>query len=135
MAESGSIGQKHTRAIRALLVCPGVPEAAELTGLGERTIYRWLKNPDFRRQLADAERAILEDAQRRLLQLQTPAIDALAALLDPDADTAAGVQLRAVELTLSHVLKLREAIEIETRLEALETAVLTKAASVAGVWP
>jgi hypothetical protein len=37
--------QEHT--IAALLTAPSVAEAAQSAGVGEPTLYRWLKEPAF----------------------------------------------------------------------------------------
>ena len=69
MATIGSIAAKQSRAIRALLVCKSIPEAARQTGFGERTLHRWMKAPAFRQALADAENGLLDATQRRLVGL------------------------------------------------------------------
>ena len=123
MAENGSkLSAKQHRAITALLTSKSVTEAAVATGQGERTIYRWLSEPDFRQALSAAEGDLIDVATRRLLQLQGSALDTLEALLGDGADASAGVRLRAAQVTLDHLLKLREMRDIEQRLAALEAA-------------
>ena len=123
MAENGSkLSAKQHRAITALLTSKSVTEAATATGQGERTIYRWLSEPAFRQALSAAEGDLIDVATRRLLQLQGGALDTLEALLGDGADASAGVRLRAAQVTLDHLLKLREMRDIEQRLAALEAA-------------
>lgn len=124
MAENGSkLSAKQHRAITALLTSKSVTEAATATGQGERTIYRWLSEPAFRQALSAAEGDLIDVATRRLLQLQGSALDTLEALLlGGDTDVSAGVRLRAAQVTLDHLLKLREMRDIEQRLAALEAA-------------
>ena len=123
MAENGSrLSAKQHRAISALLTSKSVTEAAVATGQGERTIYRWLSEPDFRQALSAAEGDLIDVATRRLLQLQGGALDTLEALLSDDTDASAGVRLRAAQITLDHLLKLREMRDVEQRLQALEAA-------------
>ena len=123
MAENGSkLSAKQHRAITALLTSKSVTEAATATGQGERTIYRWLSEPAFRQALSAAEGDLIDVATRRLLQLQGSALDTLEALLGDGADASAGVRLRAAQVTLDHLLKLREMRDIEQRLAALEAA-------------
>ena len=126
MATTGSIAAKQARAVRALLVCKSIPEAARQTGFGERTLHRWMKAPAFRQALADAENGLLDATQRRLVGLNEPALDVLEDILIGIADAPAGVQLRAAELALSYTLKMREARELEARLAALEAAIITQ---------
>ena len=123
MAENGSkLSAKQHRAITALLTSKSVTEAATATGQGERTIYRWLSEPAFRQALSAAEGDLIDVATRRLLQLQGGALDTLEALLGDGADASAGVPLRAAQVVLEHLLKLREMRDIEQRLQALEAA-------------
>ena len=124
MATTGSIAAKQARAVRALLVCKTVDEAAKQSGFGERTLYRWLKAPAFRQALSDAENGLLDETQRRLIGLNEPALDVLEDILIGIADAPPSVQLRAAELALSYTLKMREARELETRLAALEAAIV-----------
>ena len=122
MAGNGSeLSAKQHRTISALLSTKSVIEAAAATGQGERTIYRWLSEPDFRQALSAAEGVLIDVATRRLLQLQGGALDTLEALLGGDADISAGVRLRAAQVVLDHLLKLREMRDIEQRLAALES--------------
>ena len=124
MAENGrNLSTKQHRAISALLCTKSVGEAAAATGLGERTITRWLAQSDFRAELTAAEGDLIDVATRRLLQLQGGALDTLEALLvDDGSDVSAGVRLRAAQVALDHLLKLREMRDIEQRLQALEAA-------------
>lgn len=113
-------GNKQS-AIRALLQTKTVTEAAALAGVGERTLFRWLADSDFRAALATAEGELLDAAQRRLLALQGKAIDTLDALLAPESEVSHAVQLRAAQVVLDSLLKLRELRDLEERLAALES--------------
>jgi hypothetical protein len=42
------LSRKKELALAALLVSPPLPEAATKVGVHERTLFRWLKNPDFK---------------------------------------------------------------------------------------
>ena len=120
MSES-SLTPKQTTAIVALLGSRTVLDAAIQCGLSERTITRWLGEPAFRAALSDAEGALIDGAVRRLLQLQTDALDAIADVL---ATGTPALRLRAAIAALDLVLKLRELRTIEQRLAALEAATL-----------
>ena len=124
MAAVDRTEQKQARAIRALLVCKSFEAAAQQSGFGEKTLRRWMKTPAFRQALADAENTLLDATQRRLVSLNGDALDVLEDILIGIADAPAGVQLRAAELALSYTLKMREARELETRLAALEAAII-----------
>ena len=110
------------RAISALLTSKTVTSAAAATGVHERTVYRWLGEPAFRQALSAAESDLIDVATRRLLQLQSGALDTFEALLAEEADVSDTVRLRAAQVALEHLLKLREVRDIEHRLSALEAA-------------
>ncbi len=125
MTENGTseavLSAKQQRAILALLSTKSVSEAAQAAKVGERTLWRWLTEPEFRSHLAFSEAGMLDVATRRLLQLQGGAIETVQAIMQ-DAEASAGVRLRAAQTVLDYLLKLRELRDIELRLAALEAA-------------
>jgi len=107
------------RFLAALLVSRTVSEAIRKANVSERSAWRWMKDEAFRAALVEAEGQVLDAAMRRLLAMQATAIDALeAALTDPQARQSD--KIRAVELALSHILRLRAATTLEERLNELE---------------
>jgi len=129
MSENGSPDGNLTpvqrRAIRALLTTRTAAEAATTAGVSERTLYRWLQDANFRAALLAAEGELIDGATRRLLQLQDGAIDVLDGLLVAQGDN---VRLRAAQVVLDHLLRLRELRDIETRLQNLEQALQSQRA-------
>jgi hypothetical protein len=122
MAENGAqLTPQQQRAITALLNARNVREAAALSKVAERTLWRWLSDPDFIAGLRHAESSLLDAATRRLLTMQDGALDTLQGLLS-GAVVDDGVKLRAALGILAHVLKLRELRDVEARLTALEEA-------------
>lgn len=110
--------QQH-RAIAALLSSRNVAEAAHQARVGERTMYRWMKDPPFRAALLEAEGEAIDVATRRLLGAQEKAIDTVVAMLD-DPCVPKWLQLQAAQMLITNLLKLRELRNIEERLTALE---------------
>lgn len=125
MAETGrqtkDLTPAQRRAVAALLTERTARAAAEKAKIAERTLYRWLADPDFNRALSEAEGEVIAGATRRLLQLQDKAIDAVDDVFK-DGETSAAVKLRAAQLTIDAMLKLRELRNVEGRLAALEAA-------------
>ena len=123
MSENGSFGDNLTpqqrRAVRALLTCKTIQEAATTAQIAERTLYRWMQDAGFQAAVFAAEGELIDGATRRLLRLQDSAIDVLDDLLTATGD---GVKLRAAQTVLDHLLRLRELRDIESRLAALELA-------------
>jgi hypothetical protein len=121
MARRKGLTPRQHRAISALIAAKSHVEAAEVAGVGERTLYRWLADPAFRAELSQAEGELIDLATRRLIDLQEAAIDALDETLDAGA-ASPGVRLRAASLVLDYLLKLRELRTLEKRLSDLEEA-------------
>jgi hypothetical protein len=88
MAENGNpktgniLSPKQARAISSLLTTQDVKAAAQLAGIGYRTLCRWLDDPTFRAGLMRAEGEAIDTATRRLVAEQEKAVSALAEASD-----------------------------------------------------
>lgn len=107
------------RAIAALLTSRNVVEASQQAQVGERTMRRWLTQPDFRAALLVAEGEAIDLATRRLLGAQEQAINTVVDMLN-DADTPKWLKLQAAQMLVSNMVRLRELRNVEERLSALE---------------
>ena len=124
MAENGSDKEKLTpaqlRAIVALLETRTVEDAAKKASVGTRTLYRWLaEDKEFNARLRSTEDFLIGGAVRRLLGLNSRAIDVLKEILN-DEEKSDSVRLRAAVTTLDMALKLRELRNVEDRLGDIE---------------
>lgn len=118
------LSRSQRRAIAALMAYPTVPEAAEVAGCSERSIYRWLaEHNDFRSELSRAEAAAISDASRRLARLLGLAIETLEAVMR-DSEASHSSATRAAQLALEYGARFHEVGVIETRLAELERRVL-----------
>jgi phage terminase small subunit len=111
---------RQRKSIAALLSTSNVVEAAKVSKVGERTLYRWLTLPEFRSAVTEAEGEAIDAAARRLIGLQDSAISTIQEVL---AKASAAIKLRAAQTILDYLLKLRELRSIENRLTELEKAV------------
>ena len=116
---------KQNQAIKALLEYRTVGAAAEAAGVAERTIYRWFDVPVFRAALARAEGDAIDQATRNLLKLSQAALSVFEDVMDDEA-VSPGVRLRAADLVMVHLTRLRELRDVEQRLVALEDKVFNK---------
>lgn len=115
----GKLPAKQVKAISALLSHRTQAEAACAAGIGERTLATWLTQPQFQTALRAAEGDAIDAAVREMLSLQGDAIDVLAGLMS-DVEVKASVRLRAAQITLDNLLRLRELRNVEARLARLE---------------
>jgi hypothetical protein len=121
------LGRKQEAAIGALLAQRNVAEAAQVAGIGTRTLYRWLALPEFRKAYLQARRQAFEQAGARLQQATGVAVTVLLTLmLDPKAPAASRV--RAAHSVLDMAAKALEMEDLEMRLRHLEAAQNEKSA-------
>ena len=109
---------RRARALAALMTSGTVKSAAALSGVGERTLHRWLRDPEFAAQLAQVEAELVDAAARRLLSLTDGAIRSLEQLSVGAEDD--GVRLRTAVAILDQAARWRESVSIERRIFALE---------------
>jgi predicted ArsR family transcriptional regulator len=100
-----------------------IKQAAEAVGISERTARRRMKDDVFVARLEELRQRCFERALDRLGQLGTAAVDTLESLLD--AAVSPTVRLGAARAVLEYGLRLRDEIELEERLRALEEKMQT----------
>lgn len=127
MAENGVISAKQAKAVAALLACNSVTDAADVSGVGLRTLSRWLTERQFQAALSEAEGAAIDHATRRLTALSDTAVSVLQDSLS--GEVAPYVRLKAAQGVLDYLLRLRELRGLERRLSALEEAITDVQAS------
>lgn len=113
----------QARALEALLSSSTVREASHLAGVSERQVYRWLALPEFRAKLKAGERERIESAMRCLSSLTGEAVSALASVLAEPEQYGANIKRLAAVSIIELMLKAREQLDIDERLEALERTV------------
>ena len=112
---------KQRRCIEALVITGDVTQAAAAGNVARKTVYQWLKSADFREALKEAEADALDNLSRRLVSLADKAASVLETVLD-DKKASNSQRLRASEIVLSNLLRMRELIDHEERLAAVERA-------------
>ena len=128
--DSEDLTIRQEKAITALLSCRTVAEAAKLAQVGERSIYRWLKQDTFQSPLRRARRQALSQALGRLQQVADRAVDTLDTILDDKKATTAS-RVSAVRAALRYACHGIEIDDFEERLAAVERAQKTNRESAA----
>ena len=108
-------------AVLALLSSKNVEDAARVAGVTPRTLYRWLKEPDFDAAYRAARRQAYGQSISRLQQGSTAAATTLLKVM-VDAATPPSTRVRAAGAILSHAAKAIEIEDINARLRELEAA-------------
>ena len=118
--------KKAEDALLLALACGATVEAAgRQCGLSERTIYRRLREPDFRQRLQDLRADMVQRTAGTLTAAATEAVRTLLDLQKPAAPPP--VRLGAAKAILEIGMKVREVAELEQRLQALEEQVASNA--------
>src|ERR1039457_4200791 len=121
---SGNVAQltpKQEEAILALLSNPTVEHAARAAKITPRTLYRYLKDPEFNAAYRQARWTAFGQCTARLQQASSAAGSALLKALG-DPTTPAAVRGRAADSVLDPAGKALEVEDIAARLAELERA-------------
>ncbi len=94
-----------------------VRDAALTAGVAERTATRRWADPDFRQRVGQLLTSMVQQALGRMANSMTAASNTLLALLQAEGES---VRLGAARSILELGNKLRESVELEERLTALE---------------
>ena len=113
------LSRNQERAISALLVHPTMTQAADAAGIGEVTLWRWLRIPTFKQQYRLARREAVSQA---VGQLQAACSVAVVALTDisQDVKCPASARVSAARTVLEMALKGVELEDLAVRVEELE---------------
>ena len=115
------LGHKKEAAILALLTSRNVEDAALQAGVGARTLYRWMKEPEFDAAYREAKRAAFSQAIARLHQMTAAAVTTLGkVMIEPNRPPA--TKVRAADSVLNHAAKAIELEDVEARVSELERA-------------
>src|SRR5262245_55382951 len=114
--------------VLALAIASGtsISEAAVNAGVGRATVYRKLENPDFARQVSEFRAKLIAVALGRIADNLTRAADALAGLLDAPEPH---LRIRAARALFSMGIRLRDSIDLTTRVRAVEAELANKGAT------
>ena len=101
-----------------------IVEAASASGVADRTVYRRLQDAAFRKLVSDARGEMMGQALGKLADAACRAVQTLEELLAAEAES---VRLGSARTILETGSRLRLAIEMESRLLALEERVMKDA--------
>jgi hypothetical protein len=114
---------KQIGVLTALFETADISQAADVGGVSRRTVHRWLaEDSAFQAAMAEAETKALARASGRLVRLADKALSTVENVLDSETATTAH-RLRGADIALGNLLRLRELITLEARLEAIEKKV------------
>jgi hypothetical protein len=103
--------------IAALASGATVQAASVAAGVAERTVYRRLEDPAFRRRVSETRGRMLAQAVGLLADASSRAVTTLTNLLEGESES---VRLSAAKSIIELGCKLRESTELEERINQLE---------------
>src|SRR5258708_4824708 len=126
MSEFGEkLSPKKQKAILALLSSRNVEEAARVAGVEPRTLYRWMKEPEFDAAYREARRTAFSQSIARLQHASSAAATTLLKLA-LDTNTPASTRARSAIAVIALGAKGIEQEDIEPRPAALEATMKTE---------
>jgi len=117
------LSRRQKEAIPFLLGAKSVEEGCRNAGLSKATVFRWLRQDDFRAEVQRQREAVTTEALQRLKASITAAVDTLVALTGSQEES---IRLRAAQQIIDFCLKIRDGDEIESRLERVEKIILER---------
>lgn len=110
---------KQRATIDALLTERTKRDAANLAGVSERQLYKWLQDPIFKSALIEAEAAARNEIKRRILKRAENLADTIADIMESD-EASPAVRLQAAYKLGDLFFRADERDDLDARLTALE---------------
>jgi hypothetical protein len=112
-----AVNNNDASLIAALVSAPTIEQAAEIASVSTRTAHRRLNSPEFKKALNEANKLVVWHAASRMSGASLKAVDTLEELLQANSES---VRLQAARTILELGARLREGIDLELRIKALE---------------
>jgi transposase-like protein len=123
MAQRGKRNAEHLL-LQALACGATVEGAARQSGVSESTVYRRLRDAEFRRQIDNLRSEMVQRNAGTLTAAGSESVKTLVILQQPT--NPAAVRLGAAKAVLELGIKIREVATLEQRLAALEEHMLAE---------
>ena len=116
----GKLTERQLKAVPHIIGSPTYSKAAKKAGVSQKTLYEWLKIPEFKQELTEQRKQIADEAFCALEQSLTKAVEALTELLDTEDERLRRLVSNDI---IEHILKHKENEELEERIKAIEEKV------------
>ena len=117
------LSRRQQSALPVVAMSPSIAQATRDSGVSQRTLYRWLKDPDFREALTSFYQ---ESASLARQHIQAQALLAASVFADLMRDPDPALRLRAARFSVSLAERIRQSDQIASDVrdikEALEIA-------------
>ena len=119
MNENAKKQRLMEQTIQALLTSPTVGKAAEMAGVSETSIRKWLKEPDFRRKYRETRQNMFETAMGSVQAKLQEGVSVMWKLVMDEA-TPATARVQAFRCLTEMAFRGQDLSELESRIEQLE---------------
>ena len=119
------LSRNQEKAIAALITHNSIPAAAGSIGIGEVTLWRWLKVGRFKAAYREARYQVVSQAIGKLQTNLTKAIDTLLEIAE-DGEAPASARVTAARSIIDQSLKAAEVEDLVARVEQLELTIKEK---------
>src|SRR4029434_9544648 len=121
-ASPNPLTPRQEQSITALLVQGSLQAAAEVSGIHEKTLRRWLRDDAaFQRAHREARRQVVQHAIVQVQQATGEAVETLRKVMQA-VDAPASAKVSAAKTILETAVKAVELEDLEVRIVALEAA-------------
>lgn len=118
-SDSDKLTRRQSIALAALVAGSSVTDAAAAAGVHRNSVTKWLQLPAFWQQLDDASEQSLRLASVASSDDVNEALATIRAVMT-DSEQSPALRLRAAVYMLDVRLRLRDALDVATRLDELE---------------
>ena len=108
-------------ALPAIAVARSVAQAARDTGVAERTLRRWLSDPEFRKELNRVRQESYDLARQQLQAILPRAVSVITEIAEDSPDPV--LRLRAARYLMTYSNRIHEVEKLQSRLSDLDEAV------------
>ncbi|MEK5176939.1 phBC6A51 family helix-turn-helix protein [Heyndrickxia sp. FSL W8-0496] len=113
------ITPKQEKAILSLLTEPTIRQAAEKSGVGETTLYRWMQEEEFDKAFKDARAKALNQTISQLQSTSNNAVRTLKNVME-DEKAPASSRVTAAKTVLEMAFKAYELQDLASKIEEME---------------
>lgn len=122
--DGNGLSARQRKALPFFISTAHCEEACKKAGISRNCFYEWLKQPKFKAVLENLRNEVVQDAIAHLKINSTKAAETLISLTARTDNPS--VQRAAANDILNHVMKFKEVMEIEQRLNEIERKISHK---------
>ena len=121
MAKNVILSEKQILAVELLMQNLSIAKVAEQIGVNRVSVYRWLKDDNFQKELTNKKSEIIEGVSRKLAGALDKSVQVLIELRDSCKQP--NIRRLSSMAVIDYTLKISEMTDLESRIKVLEAAI------------